>query len=185
MGSVIHLITEKSEEDKYSSQSLLEQSMMYLKNLNETAINHDTIFYLENIYKPVSFYTQLFNRIKAEGYTKLGFCFDIGHAKVWSGNTISAWMELLKEFRRMEIELHFHIHMNYGQNDDHLSFLEFQRLKGDKFSEFRDYRDILAEIDQEFPQATKIFEVKPEYAIMNIEYCNAVLNTELQSLMQA
>lgn len=46
---------------------------------------------------------------------KIFFCFDTGHFNLFSKVSVHTWMESLKDYIR-----EFHLHDNYGTNDDHL-----------------------------------------------------------------
>jgi hypothetical protein len=58
----------------------------------------------------------------------------------------------------------FHLHMNNGFEDDHLSLIEYTYPQGDWFSGGILYDHLIKELIVNFPKSRKIFEVKPEYA---------------------
>lgn len=133
--------------------------------------------YIENTYEPLGFYHALFERLSAEGFRHLNFCFDIGHAKIWSDARFDEWMSFLKYLQESGFLIHFHLHANRGLRDEHLSFIEMEKMgfDGDDhiFSDIS-YAQMLQQIDRIFPQARKIFEVKPEYALQNMEWVREV-----------
>lgn len=138
---------------------------------------HGFDIYLENTYEPIEFYRTLYNAMKAKGLKRIHFCFDIGHAKVWSGQTFAAWIGFLGELRESGFKLHFHLHANRGLRDEHLSFIEMQEIGFDGndgiFSE-QTYAEMLQVISANFPESRKIFEVKSQYAKENLLWVQAL-----------
>jgi len=182
--SIVHLASSQRENKSYPGISLIHAIWDNLCLLDQIAKKEDFVFYIENIYRDVYFYTQLFRELKREGLNNIGFCFDIGHAKVWSRQNLRDWQFFLQELYAMAIPLHVHFHLNNGQEDEHLSFLEFTKIKGDEFSGYMDYRDVYASLEEEYPEVRKIFEVKPKFAIMNLEYITAAMHQELRTMVR-
>lgn len=182
--SIVHLSSNQRENKRYPGRSLINETWENLMMLNQIARTEDFVFYIENIYRDIYFYTQLFRELKNEGLNNIGFCFDIGHAKVWSGHNLRDWQFFLQELSAMAIPMHMHFHLNHGEEDEHLSFLEFTGIKGDEFSGYMDYRDVFATFDEAYPDVRKIFEVHPRFAIMNFEYITAALHQELRTMVK-
>lgn len=134
---------------------------------------HDFDLHLENTYEPTGFYRTLFDRIKAAGFRHIHYCFDLGHAKVWSGETFPAWMDLLDSLQSDGFRIHFHLHANQGLGDEHLSFVEMEQMgfDGDDgvFSD-TSYAQMLRTINERFAGSRKVFEVKPRYAFDNLAW---------------
>jgi len=126
--------------------------------------------YIENTFESISFYRKVFLNLKKSGTKRLNFCFDIGHAKVWSGDDFNSWIEFLLELKELGFKIHFHLHVNRGLVDEHLSMLEAdeRNIRGDDgvFSHIT-YKEMFYKIQDLFPQERKIFEVKPHLAIEN------------------
>jgi sugar phosphate isomerase/epimerase len=59
---------------------------------------------------------------------KLFFCFDTGHFNIFSKTSLDKWLSPLREHIR-----EFHLHDNYGTDDDHLPIgrgnFSFRELK--------------------------------------------------------
>lgn len=162
---VIHLTLDKSEADKYPGDRLLEVLPPGLFAANEFCKKNDFELYIENTYHSVDFYKDLFRMIRKAGWDRLHFTFDVGHAKVWSGAPVSNWLNFLDEREK----LHFHLHCNAGKHDQHLSLLEYDG-EGDWFSNGVSYIDLFKSLEYRYPDFLKVFEVKQEFAIPNIEY---------------
>lgn len=151
-----------------------------LEALCETFDNYP--IYIENTYHTLRFYRYLFEYIREAGLANIHFCFDIGHAKVWSQESLDKWIEFLLELQAYGFLLHFHLHNNAGIQDDHLSFVEAQELRlntPDYFTKSLNYLLAIQQIHHLFPQSRKVFEVKPEYALQNMEYVLAHLNDSM------
>lgn len=135
--------------------------------------------YLENTYEPLGFYEKLYSAIRERGFSHIHFCFDIGHAKVWSGRTFDDWMHFLSSLQSEEFSIHFHLHANRGLGDEHLSFVEMTQMNFDGddgvFSEMT-YAKMLQTIAERFPVSRKVFEVKPEFAFENMAWVRDTLN---------
>ncbi len=148
---------------------------LLLDNLERAEVlcaKHDYRLHLENVYHPLGFYRELFDGILDRGLSRIHFCFDIGHAKVWSGETLDDWLAFMEELVTQGIRLHFHLHANGGLTDEHLSLAEAKTLGicgPDGYFNAYGYPEAYRIIGQRFPSAVKVFEVKPEQAIANIE----------------
>lgn len=133
---------------------------------------HEYRFHLENVFHPLSFYRELFSGVQARGLTRIHFCFDLGHAKVWSGESLDAWLRFLDELEAAGVALHCHLHANGGFADEHLSLAE-ARDRGiagaDGYYNPYGYPEAYWQIERRFPRAIKVFEVKAEQAIANLE----------------
>lgn len=129
--------------------------------------------HIENVYDEPELLRALFGALATAGFPRLGACFDIGHAKVWSTATLGAWLDLLAQWQREGRRLHFHLHANRGLVDEHLSFPAADRLaisEPDEFTDGVDYYAALAEIAERFPDASKVFEVPVGEAQTNLDH---------------
>ncbi len=149
---------------------LIEKVTKLMLVVEEFALKAEFDVYIENTFESVEFYRQVFMRLKDT--KRLNFCFDIGHAKVWSGDDFQTWIEFLLELKEWGFKLHFHLHVNRGLIDEHLSMLEADEMdiSGDDgvFSNLT-YKEMFQKIQELFPNERKIFEVKPNLAIENRE----------------
>ena len=109
--------------------------------------------------------------------THLHCCFDLGHAKALSASrrehSASDWLSCLHRLRNKGFKIHFHLHNNSGADDEHLSFVESERLGfngPDRFSGPLGCLGLLARICGEFSAERKIFEVKMELALENLDF---------------
>lgn len=174
--SVIHLTASPTASRFFPKEKRMRQSLPLFIDLNKIGedFNHD--FYLENIYSNIPFYRQLFAQFREKDLKHIHFCMDLGHAKACSKNTISEWYEFLRELETHGHKIHFHLHMNYGFADDHLSLIEYMYPRGDWFSGGMLYDHLMRDLITSFPDSRKIFEVKPEYAISNMAYVKRMLD---------
>ncbi|CAL1239030.1 sugar phosphate isomerase/epimerase family protein [Candidatus Methylocalor cossyra] len=132
----------------------------------------DYRLHLENVYHPLAFYRELFAAIQRQGLRRIHFCFDIGHAKIWSSESLDDWLNFLDELVREGFALHFHLHANRGFADEHLALAEAQALaiaEPDDYYNPYGYPGAFRKVGERFPDAVKIFEVKLEQAIPNLE----------------
>ncbi len=132
---------------------------------------HDYALYIENTYHDLPFYRALFELICEHGLSRVHFCFDLGHAKVWSTQTIDAWAGFLDQLVTQGRRLHFHWHINEGFYDQHLSLGEAAALgligaDGDYLRQ--DLFQTLAMLQRRFPDSHKVFEVKGQLAVANL-----------------
>lgn len=141
-----------------------------LKRAESLCEQYDYRLYIENDFQPIGFYRHLFEHISDLGLERLHFCFDIGHAKVWSNETLSEWLDFAGEISRAGFSLHCHLHANSGFGDEHLSIAEAKARKiadpDDDFNPFG-YPGAYWEVERRLPDAVKIFEVKTSEAIAN------------------
>ena len=143
-----------------------------LERAEELCVAHDYRLHLENVFHPVSFYRDLFEGIHARGLVHIHFCFDIGHAKVWSGESLDEWLKFIEELAAMGFGLHCHLHANRGFTDEHLSMAEVETLcicEPDGYYNAYGYPAAFWVIQDRFPSAVKVFEVGAERAIANLE----------------
>lgn len=166
--SIIHLTPNQEFDRNLGQTDKLELSLKYLTRLNQIAEQANYTYYLENTYHSISFYLKLFKEIRKRQLDNIHFCFDIGHAKVWSHNTFREWYRFIGDLYAREFDLHFHLHMNHGVSDEHLSIVEYDTDVKDDFSEMFSYRQILTMLCMNFPAVRKIFEVKSDYALQNM-----------------
>ena len=152
--------------------ALLKLLLDNLERAEELCTIHDYRLHLENIWHPVSFYRDLFEGVHARGLARIHFCFDIGHAKIWSGESLDDWMDFIDDLAAMGFNLHCHLHANRGFTDEHLSMAEVNALGiggADGYYNSYGYPEAFWTIEERFPDAVKVFEVKPEQAIANLE----------------
>jgi sugar phosphate isomerase/epimerase len=129
--------------------------------------------HIENTYQGVGFYRWFYRAVLGRGIAGSHVCFDIGHAKVWSCDSLRAWLDMLADLTTAGLRLHVHLHANGGLGDDHLSFLEAERLGitgPDSFTGDLDYYQGLAEIARRFPSSIKVFEVPAGEAQENLDH---------------
>ena len=129
-------------------------------------------FYLENVWNSIPFYRNLIENVLDRGLKRINFCFDIGHAKVWSENRLEAWMFFLDYLAENGIGLHMHLHGNRGLDDEHLSLERAQNCGAEKPDNYFNQYGLPGAywvLDNHFPDSTKIFEVGHECAIANLE----------------
>jgi Xylose isomerase-like TIM barrel len=89
------------------------------------ARQHGLILHPENTFEGVDFHRRFFKRLLDLGANHdVGFCLDLGHTKVFSSNSLDEWLSLIKELHASEINVHYHVHVNRGDIDDHLTLCE-------------------------------------------------------------
>lgn len=137
---------------------------------------YDYRLHLENVFHSLTFYRALFQGVRERRLTRIHFCFDIGHAKVWSGETLAEWVDFIHELRAQGIALHCHLHANRGLADEHLSMAEVEALEigaADGYYNEHGYPGAFWLLERNFPEAVKVFEVRAEQAIANLETVTA------------
>jgi hypothetical protein len=143
-----------------------------LERAEDLCVAHDYRLHVENVYQPLDFYRRLFEGIVDRRLARIHFCFDIGHAKVWSSETLDQWLAFVDELTGHGIRPHFHLHANQGAIDEHLALAEAETLGicgPDGYFNADGYPGAYRTIDRRFPDAVKVFEVKHELAIANLE----------------
>ncbi len=153
-------------------QAALEQRLMQpLRLLNRLSREYRFPIYIENTYHDLALYRRIFQAILREELDRLHFCFDFGHAKIWSGQSLANWLEFLGELVEKGRGLHFHLHTNRGLSDEHLSFLEAEWMdccEPDGYTAPWNSFEALAVIEERFPLARKVMEVPPGEARENL-----------------
>lgn len=154
-------------------QQALEQKLLrHLRMLDRLCREYHFPIHIENTYHDIDLYRRVFLGIAREELGHLHFCFDFGHAKVWSTRPLRAWLDFLDELQRNGRRLHFHLHTNRGLSDEHLSFLEaeWMDLCGmDEYTAPWNSFEALSMIEQRFPAARKVMEVPPTEARENLQ----------------
>lgn len=146
--------------------------MNHLRILNRLGREYRFPIYIENTYHEVDFYRQIFAGITKEKLEYIHYCFDFGHAKVWSMRPLKAWIDFLLELDESGKKLHFHLHTNRGLSDEHLSFTEAEWME---ICNIDDYTtpwntfEALSVLDSSFPAANKVMEVPPSEAKENLQ----------------
>ena len=167
---VHHMAKYPMTGQKGYQDALIKEATRRMLHVEELSKKADFPVYIENTFESVSFYRKIFHKLKESKTKYLHFCFDIGHAKVWSGDNFNTWMEFLQELKKLDFRIHFHLHANCGLIDEHLSFIEIEELKivgnDGVFSDIS-YEKMFKYIFEQFPNERKIFEVKPYLAVKN------------------
>ncbi|MCG7990891.1 MAG: hypothetical protein JAY99_06960 [Candidatus Thiodiazotropha lotti] len=151
--------------------ALMDKLTEQLHLLNSICRKHRFPIYLENTYHDLSFYRQVFNSIIENQFDYLHCCFDFGHAKVWSNQTLSEWLDFLETLKNAGKRLHFHLHTNRGLSDEHLSFIEAEWLdiiKADSFTTPLNSFEAIELIDSRFADSRKLMEVPTHEAVENL-----------------
>jgi hypothetical protein len=154
-------------------QQALEQKLIkHLRIMNRLCREYRFPIHIENTYHDIDLYQRLFLAIEQEALDHLDFCFDFGHAKIWSLQPLCAWFDFLGELERGGKRLHFHLHTNRGLSDEHLSFLEAEWME---FCDMDEYTapwnsfEALSILEQRFPAARKVMEVPASEARENLQ----------------
>jgi sugar phosphate isomerase/epimerase len=152
--------------------ALIEKLMRLLRALNRVCREYRFPIHIENTYHELDLYRALFQGIVRERLNFLHFCFDFGHAKVWSARPLRDWIGFLSEIHQAGRSLHFHLHTNRGLSDEHLSFMQGEWLEicamDDYTAPWNSYQ-ALSVLDNSFPTAFKIMEVPPQEGRENLQ----------------
>jgi sugar phosphate isomerase/epimerase len=174
--SVLHTADQPMSPRASRRAALMSLLLDNLERAEALCAAHDYRLHLENVYHPIPFYRELFEGIRVRGLRRIHFCFDIGHAKVWSGETLEEWIDFLDDLRATGFLLHCHLHANRGLADEHLSMAEVDAMGiggPDGYYNEHGYPAAFWLVEQRQPEAVKIFEVRPELAIANMEAVSA------------
>lgn len=147
-----------------------------LAHAEELCERLDYRVHLENTFHCLDFYRDLLAGVRSRDFRRIHFCFDIGHAKVWSRESLDEWMSFLAELESEGFALHFHLHANDGLADQHLSVAETIArgiASGEPDYNAYGYPAAYWELERRFPAALKVFEVKPAFAIANLQAVEA------------
>jgi hypothetical protein len=140
--------------------------------LERFCAEYDHPVHIENTFHSLAFYQWLFEMVERLELRYVHCCFDLGHAKIWSPESLPQWLQWLHELEGKGVRLHFHLHANNGLTDQHLTFVESESLglnRADDYTQAWDYFTALAQLHQQFPASRKVFEVKPALALENME----------------
>ena len=151
--------------------SLHQRLIKQLRLLNSICREYRFPIYIENTYHELGFYQQIFESILEHRLDYLHFCFDFGHAKVWSSEPLTRWLAFLSDLKKRDKKIHFHLHTNRGLSDEHLSFLEAEWLgiiETDSYTNPYNTFEAVELIDREFPESRKLMEVPPQEAVENL-----------------
>ena len=143
-----------------------------LQLMNRIAAEYEHPIHIENTFHSLDFYQWFFALVAALELPYIHQCFDLGHAKLWSRDPLSAWLAWLQQQSANGVQLHFHLHANNGLADQHLAFTEAEPqgfTQADSYTEERDYFQVLQTLQQQFPNSRKVFEVKPLLATQNMQ----------------
>ncbi|MBP2674867.1 MAG: barrel protein, endonuclease family 2/xylose isomerase-like family [Deltaproteobacteria bacterium] len=97
----------------FRADEWLESARRSFGELAEAAEKADTQLFVENVFDEAP--DHLLRLREAVGSPRLGFCFDPGHANLFSAVPLHRWAEAFGEGMRL-----MHVHDNRGQRDDHL-----------------------------------------------------------------
>jgi hypothetical protein len=85
--------------------------------------------FIENTYESLAWFRDLFAGLAGRGLEgRVGFCLDIGHARVWNSRPLPEWLDFCGDLSGQGFRLHAHVHCNAGDRDSHLPLSEGQRL---------------------------------------------------------
>jgi sugar phosphate isomerase/epimerase len=173
---IVHPYRFPFAKKKIAQRRAIEMFCNELSGISEVLRSYGIVAHIENTFDEASFYRLLFEEIKARNITNFGFCFDIGHAKVWSSGAISEWMRLLYDIDNMGFAIHSHIHANDGLFDEHMPFFDEILSNYVSDDEFLDgsYIEMIKKLHDTFPNATFTAEVKPQYALRNMEILSQI-----------
>ena len=152
--------------------ALFMRLMSHLRTINRVCREYRFPIYIENTYHEVDLYRRIFSAVVQEKLEYIHFCFDFGHAKVWSVQPLKVWIEFMLELDRSGRRLHFHLHTNRGLSDEHLSFLEAEWMDicgVDDYTAPWNTFEALSVLDNNFPTARKLMEVPPGEAHENLQ----------------
>ena len=170
--SVVHAANMPLTARPEKQAALIAHLLDNLERAEALCAECDYRLHVENVYHRLGFYRRLFEGVSERGLGRIHFCFDIGHAKVWSSETLDEWLAFLDELMGRDIRLHFHLHANQGLIDEHLTLAQAQ-ARGicgpDGYFNGDGYPGAYRTIGRRFPEATKVFEVNPDQAIANLE----------------
>jgi hypothetical protein len=150
---------------------MLDKLYTDLRSTGRMCAEYGLDVHIENTYEDLDFYRRLFRGLVASGIEQIHFCFDLGHAKVWSTDCLEEWLGFLEDLVNEGLRLHFHLHANRGLSDEHLSFVTAERLgitSPDSYTSGVDYFQCLIQIAERFPRANKVFEVPAQEAEENL-----------------
>ncbi len=123
--------------------------------------------------------------------SKTGFCFDIGHSRVWHRVQLELWLDFTRSLRDQGFAIHFHIHGNAGDFDCHRPLHlahEEGLLAPSKDWAPRGVLPWLRDAMREHPESLFTLESKTEYAIPAFKFAidtlkeNPAVPMELQSI---
>lgn len=168
--SIVHVSNYPTTCRVSNGSTLRKRLSNNLQRAEELCTLYNYRLHIENDFQSISFYRYLFEHIRDLNLKCLHFCLDIGHAKIWSNETLSQWLDFAEELVREGFSIHCHLHANSGFGDEHLSIAE-ARIRGitEPDGDFNPFGYPLAfwEVDRRLPEAIKIFEVKSTEAIAN------------------
>lgn len=171
--SITHVSAYPMPRRSYIQPKVWQQIEDNLTRLNTLCAEYDYDIHVENTFHNLEFYKHLLSIVTERNLKHIHFCFDLGHAKVWSEQSLPMWVDYLDQIVLQDVRIHFHLHANHGITDDHLSFVEAeeQGITGkDGYTEFWTYYEALRVLMDRFPESRKVFEVKPHIAIQNLNH---------------
>lgn len=171
--SITHLHNTPTSQRPAHRQSLAEHLTRQLLVMEAICAEYQHPIFIENTYHNLEFYRWFFALVERLGLRYIHHCFDIGHAKIWSQESLPEWVLWLHELADKGFQLHFHLHANHGLADEHLAFVEVEQEglnAADGYTVKWDYFEAMAALQAAFPTSRKVFEVKPWYAVKNMEF---------------
>jgi hypothetical protein len=150
--------------------------------LNEVAESHGVTFYVKNTsFKrdPANpeIYRRMFEQALNYELGHLGFCFDIGCAKVFSDKPLREWLQLLDWLSGNKVPLHFHLYNNDGANNQHLSFRQSDKPgynTGDRFTSGTHYLVVVSELLNRYP-GIKVLDTPDQEVLPGLDWLQQVL----------
>jgi len=125
----------------------------------------------------IDFHERIFSHVTDEKMKNIGFCFDLGHGKVFSDNKLAEWLKFIDSLVEKTIPVHFHLHNNHGVHDDHMPFhiADMEGLnEGDSYTGGEHYLNVLNKIINTY-KAMQLIEIPSSYALAEMNWLQAEL----------
>lgn len=166
---ILHPEQKDTTQKVHYQEKLIPQLITNLEKMQSHLI--DEKIFIENVHFDIEFYKIFFKQAK-----NIGFCFDIGHAKVFSKYSFNEWFEFLKELDEDNIEIYFHIHANNGTKDEHKPYHDYpiEELNDDFFS-----KDMLSDVKKllkTFDKSWISLELMPNKIIKEIIFLEKLIS---------
>lgn len=145
--------------------------------------------HLENTTESIFWLQDLFDTWDQLGIQELaGFTLDIGHVRVWSDRTLNDWLIFTKQLAARGFGIHFHIHANHGEVDEHISLQHaFQKDLLEPSLEWAPEGLIawIVEAMKDHPQSLFTLENPAHQALANLSFTRFMLNQEPHTNLMA
>jgi hypothetical protein len=134
---------------------------------------------VEKTHEPLPWLEAFFSEWGRMGIaSRTGFCLDIGHTRVWHRASLERWLEFTLRRRDQGFAVHFHIHGNGGDHDEHRP-LHLAAAEGllDPCEDWapRGVLPWLREAVREHPDSIFTLENKAEFAVPAFDFALAAL----------